>query len=87
MFKFVSNATQVASKWVRTIPTPIWAILVAPAVAIAGTEIQKFIDTRSFPEIDKNRIKVLDGRWGGIWYSTCHGIEFNRTVERTTHEG
>lgn len=65
MFKLVSDATQLVYKWMRTIPTPIWAILVAPAVAIAGTEIQKFLDTRTFPEIDQNRIKVLEGRWGG----------------------
>ena len=61
MFRFVSAATQAATRWIRTIPTPIWAVLLAPAVAIVGTEFQKYLDTRTYPEIDKSRFKVLDG--------------------------
>jgi hypothetical protein len=65
MSKFFSQATQTTYQWVRTVPTAIWAVVLGPIIAIAGTEVQKFLDTRAYPEIDKNRINVLSGRWGG----------------------
>jgi hypothetical protein len=65
MDNFFSQLTKKTYDVIRTIPTAIWAIIIAPAVAISGTEIQKFLDTKAYPEIDKSRINVLDGRWGG----------------------
>jgi hypothetical protein len=65
MVTFISKATQATYRWIRTVPTAIWAIILGPIIAIAGTEVQKFLDTRYYPEIDKTRMNVLSGRWGG----------------------
>lgn len=69
MSKIVTNVTQTAFQCIRTVPTAIWAIILGPIIAITGTEVQKFLDTRDYPEIDKSRLNVLSGRWGG------HGIQ------------
>lgn len=63
MSEFLSQATQTTAQWIRTVPTAIWAVILGPIIAIAGTEIPKFLDTCAYPEIDKNRIHVLRGRW------------------------
>lgn len=65
MIKFLSNATRKTYQWICTVPTAIWVVILGPMIAIGGTEVQKFLDARSYPEIDKNRINVLSGRWGG----------------------
>jgi hypothetical protein len=48
------------------IPTPIWVVVMGPLVAIAGSEIQKGLDTSIYPEINKERIKKLEGKWEGL---------------------
>ena len=48
------------------IPTPIWVVVLGPLIAIAGSEIQKALDTSIFPEINKERIKALEGKWEGF---------------------
>jgi hypothetical protein len=35
------------------IPTPIWVVVLGPLIAIAGSEIQKALDTSLYPEINK----------------------------------
>jgi hypothetical protein len=65
MIKFLTHATRTTYQWICTIPTAIWVVILGPAIAVAGTEVQKFLDTRAYPEIDKNRINVLSGKWGG----------------------
>lgn len=48
------------------IPTPIWVVVLSPVIAIAGSEIQKALDTSLYPEINKERIKTLEGVWEGF---------------------
>lgn len=48
------------------IPTPIWVVVLGPLIAIAGSEIQKALDTSIYPEINKERIKTLEGEWEGF---------------------
>jgi hypothetical protein len=48
------------------IPTPIWVVVLGPLIAIAGSEIQKALDTSLYPEINKERIKTLEGEWEGF---------------------
>jgi hypothetical protein len=48
------------------IPTPIWVVVLGPLLAIAGSEIQKALDTSIYPEINKERIKALEGKWEGF---------------------
>ena len=48
------------------IPTPIWVVVLGPVIAIAGSEIQKALDTSLYPEINKERIKTLEGEWEGF---------------------
>lgn len=48
------------------IPTPIWAVVLGPLIALAGSEIQKALDTSIYPEINKERIKTLEGKWEGF---------------------
>jgi hypothetical protein len=47
------------------IPTSIWALLLAPLIGIAGSEIQKYFEASTYPEINKERIKALEGKWEG----------------------
>ena len=47
------------------IPTSIWALLLAPLIGIAGSEIQKYLEASTYPEINKERIKALEGKWEG----------------------
>jgi|LakMenE18May11ns_1017448.scaffolds.fasta_scaffold9704047_2 hypothetical protein len=51
---------------VSRIPTPIWVAVLGPLIAIAGSEIQKALDTSIYPEINKERIKALEGKWEGF---------------------
>jgi len=39
--------------------------LLTPLIGIAGSEIQKSLDTSTYPEIKKERIKTLEGKWEG----------------------
>ena len=48
------------------IPTPIWVVVLTPLIGIAGSEIQKAIDTSLYPEINKERVKTLEGEWEGF---------------------
>jgi hypothetical protein len=64
MIKLLAIATQAAYKWARPIPATIMAVVLSPVVAIAGTEFQKFADTRSHPDRDETRLNMLPGRWG-----------------------
>lgn len=48
------------------IPTPIWVVVLGPLIAIGGSEIQKALDTSIYPEINKERIKTLEGEWEGF---------------------
>ena len=48
------------------IPTSIWVVMLGPLIAIAGSEIQKALDTSIYPEINKERIKTLEGKWEGF---------------------
>ena len=43
------------------IPTSIWALLLAPLIGIAGSEIQKYLEASTYPEINK-KIKSLEGK-------------------------
>lgn len=47
------------------VPTTIWALFLAPTIAVAGSEIQKFLDASAYPEINKQRIMALEGKWEG----------------------
>jgi hypothetical protein len=47
------------------IPTSIWALVLAPLIGIAGSEIQKSFEASAYPEISKERIKALEGMWEG----------------------
>lgn len=49
----------------RKIPVPIWVLVLAPVIGIAGSEAQKFLDARAYPEINKQRIQILEGKWEG----------------------
>ena len=48
------------------IPTPIWVVVLTPLIGIAGSEIQKAVDTSIYPEINKERVKTLEGEWEGF---------------------
>jgi len=47
------------------IPTSIWALFLAPLIGIAGSEMQKSLEARTYPEINIERIKALEGKWEG----------------------
>lgn len=52
------------------VPTPIWVVVLTPLIGIAGSEIQKSLDTSTYPEINKERIKTLEGKWEGYGIQT-----------------
>jgi hypothetical protein len=47
------------------IPAIIWVAILTPIIGIAGSEIQRWIDTSAYPTINKERIKSLEGTWSG----------------------
>lgn len=59
---FLARISNMLSK----IPASIWVVVLGPLVAIAGSEIQKALDTSVYPEINKERIKTLEGEWEGF---------------------
>ena len=71
MIKLIANATQAGYRWARTVPATIWAIVFSPVMAIAGTEFHKFLNTRSYPDIDETRLNVLQGCWAGSLLLPC----------------
>lgn len=52
------------------IPTSIWALVLTPIIAIGGSEIQKSLEASAYPEINKERIKALEGKWEGFGIQT-----------------
>jgi hypothetical protein len=63
------------------IPTPIWVVVMGPLVAIAGSEIQKGLDTSIYPEINKERIKKLEGKWEGFGIQAITDNDSKRRLE------
>lgn len=47
------------------VPVEIWVLLLAPLIAFAGTELQKYREAIAYPEINKERTKSLEGTWEG----------------------
>jgi hypothetical protein len=47
------------------VPTQIWVVLLTPLIAITGSEVQKSLESRTYPEINKERIQALEGKWEG----------------------
>jgi hypothetical protein len=64
------------------IPTPIWVVVMGPLVAIAGSEIQKGLDTSIYPEINKERIKKLEGKWEGFGIQAIPDNDSQRRLEK-----
>jgi hypothetical protein len=52
-----------------------------PLVAIAGSEIQKGLDTSIYPEINKERIKKLEGKWEGLGIQQITDDDSKRRLE------
>lgn len=75
-------------KWIRRagnlcirIPATIWAIALTPLVAITGSEIQKWLDASAYPEINKERIKALEGTWEGYGLQQIQDEESSRRLK------
>jgi hypothetical protein len=63
------------------IPTSIWVVVLGPLIAIAGSEIQKAVDTSIYPEINKERIKTLEGKWEGFGIQPIADDDSKRRLE------
>ena len=64
------------------IPTSIWVVVLGPLIAIAGSEIQKAVDTSIYPEINKERIKALEGKWEGFGIQFIADDDSKRRLEK-----
>jgi|GEM_PF-5920405 hypothetical protein len=64
------------------IPTSIWVVVLGPLIAIAGSEIQKAVDTSIYPEINKERIKALEGKWEGFGIQLIADDESKRRLKK-----
>jgi hypothetical protein len=63
------------------IPTPIWVVVLGPLIAISGSEVQKALDTSLYPEINKERIKTLEGEWEGFGIQTIADDDSKRRLD------
>ncbi len=63
------------------IPTSIWVVVLGPLIAIAGSEFQKALDTSIYPEINKERIRTLEGKWEGFGIQPIADNDSKRRLE------
>jgi hypothetical protein len=61
------------------VPVEIWVLFLAPLVAFAGSEIQKYREATAYPEINKERTKSLVGKWEGYGIQE---IDNNETLRK-----
>ena len=64
------------------VPTAIWVVVLTPLIGIAGSEIQKAIDTSIYPEINKERVKTLEGEWEGFGIQAITDDDSKRRLEK-----
>lgn len=59
------NVLRKAGDLCSRVPATIWAVPLTALIGFSGSEMQKWRDASSYPEISKERIKALEGTWEG----------------------